>query len=200
MTTASPNDTFRQASERFTDAMNSWISACTSTWMGAWRHGADTMLRPMASRGTGEAGNAAHQTDAARLGFGALPASFVEALTPLRRQTSAFLREMADLGASGSAELASLGGDQARFMARLADRGLDCAVGPQPARSPEAFMATAQSMSVDVAEHATTVAERLCRLGAASMERTSGSWSRLLGQQLAAQQTCCGGDCSSTGA
>jgi len=172
-------DTLRQTSERFAEALSSW----TTTWMSALRSSSEAMMRgvaPSTGRDTRSASASASETCAAMPAFG-------EAVEPLRQQASSIFRNMVDLSAAGASELAALGGEQARFMARVSERGFDCVFGPQPARSSEALMATAQAIGSDLMENAAAVGDRLVRLSTRNVERTS----QILSSK-ADGETCCG--------
>jgi hypothetical protein len=117
----------------------------------------------------------------------AMPA-FCAAVEPLRQQASSLFRSMVDLGAAGTGELAALGGEQARFMARVSERGFDCVFGPQPARSSEALMATAQAIGSDLMENAAAVGDRLVRLSTRNVERTTALFAA-----KGDRTSCCGG-------
>lgn len=170
-------ETMRQTADTFAKGFTSAMDA----WMNAWRRTTDTMLRqgmPMGFTGAdvNAAGTAARST-------------VDEMVAPMRRQVATAVQNMIDLATSNTAELAAVGADQARFMARVAERGVDCVFGPEPAKSPEAFAMTARSVVTDCMDNATAVGERMVRIGTQGVER--------VGEILGGAKSCCGGRCDS---
>ena len=192
MTTST--DAARQPAAAFADAMNAW----TRTWMGTWQQAADAMLRGAFPATGCEASAQRSASGAPAFPFGMK--GLDEAFQPVRRQmtsqVSTLLRGMIDLTTANSATLTAIGGEQIHFAARPGERGGDCVRGAQPARTPEAFLATAQAMNSDLLENAAIVGERLAKLGTQGMERVS----ELLGATATAAKTCCGGSCESQSA
>ncbi|HMN96707.1 MAG TPA: hypothetical protein PKC43_09705 [Phycisphaerales bacterium] len=75
------------------------------------------------------------------------------------------------MATSASSEMANLLGEQAEFAGRVVERSIDCAFGPHAARSPEAMAATGRTLVSDCLDNAVAVAERVMRVGTATMER-----------------------------
>jgi len=92
-------------------------------------------------------------------------------MAPLATSFSRMTRGSVEMMANGAAEAATLVGEQIRFAGRVSERSMDCVVGQHAARTPEALIATTNTIVSDCMDHATATGERAMRTATRVMQQ-----------------------------